>query len=311
MSRDAIASSTAENPFLRLKSRYLVFATFLGVNLVVVLPFLVVSEAGLLPDAIDPAAVMALDIFIRCAFALIILWVLRGEGVELRPLFGAKRSRFSVVYGLCLVLSLLIFSMGSFSIFFYLVSLAFPNYATQILENASVLESVDSQFPQLYNGLMLLLVILVAPVVEEFIFRGVLLQRWATKWGLRKGLLATSVLFGLMHINNPVGLTLFGLAMGLLYVKTRSLWVPIVCHGLNNLAAVGLAGLDSVTGRDEVAASVEDLQAGWKVGLLLVLVSVPFLWRFVRRSWPGQGAAIPYLINLGKVEEVDLSSATR
>ena len=291
-----------QNPFLRLKSRYLVFATSIAVNLLVLLPFFTLEQAGFLPAAIDPVVVTILDIVSRCAIALVILWMLRGEGVKLNQLFGrgllsAKLPRFSTARVLLLVFSLLVFSLGSASVFFYLFSSAFPNYAELILENASVLEDVESQFPSLYDGLILLLVIGIAPVVEELIFRGVLLQRWATKWGLRKALMATSVLFGLLHTNNPVGLTLFGLAMGLLYVRSRSLWVPIGCHMLNNLAAVGIVMLSEATASDEVAVTVEEMQAGWRVGLLLVLVSMPFLFRFVRQSWPGARAAIPYVMN--------------
>ena len=300
-----VTADISENPFLRLESRYVVFATFLAVNLLILLPFWTIEQAGLLPDVIDPIVVTILDIISRGAIATVVLWVIRSEGVKLRPLFGrgllrSKLPRFSTAYGLFLVLSLLVFSLGSGSIFLYLMSLAFPNYAVLILENVSVLENVESQFPALYDGLIGLLVIGIAPVVEELIFRGVLLQRWATKWGMRRALVTSSVLFGLLHTNNPVGLTLFGLVMGLLYVRSRSLWVPIVCHGLNNLAAAGIVALNKATASDEVAVTVADMEASWQIGLLLILASVPFLWQFVRRSWPKAEVAIPYMINAGE-----------
>lgn len=305
LNRPSVTVDIPKNPFLRIKSRYLVFATALAVNLLILLPFWTIEQAGLLPEAIDPIVLTVLDMVSRGAIAAVILWMLQSEGIKLKPLFGrgvlrAKLPRFSLFYGLFLLLSLLIFSLGSASIFFYLVSLAFPDYAGLILENASVIEEIESRFPALYDALIWLLVIGIAPVVEELIFRGVLLQRWATKWGMRRALVASSVLFGLLHTNNPVGLTLFGLVMGLLYVRTRSLWVPIVCHGLNNLAAVGIVALNQATASDQAAVTVADMQAGWQIGLLMVLVSVPFLWRFVRRSWPQAEAAIPYMINVGE-----------
>ncbi len=300
-----VTVNVAKNPFLRLESRYVVFATFLVVNLLILLPFWTIEQAGLLPDVVDPIVVTILDIFSRGAIATVVLWVIRSEGIKLKPLFGrgllrSKLPRFSTAYGLFLVLSLLVFSLGSGSIFLYLVSLAFPGYAGLILENASVLEDTESQFPALYDGLVGVLVIGVAPAVEELIFRGVLLQRWATKWGMRPALVASSVLFGLLHTNNPAGLMLFGLVMGLLYVRTRSLWVPIVCHGLNNLAAAGVVALNKAAASDQMAVTVADIEASWQIGLLLVLVSVPFLWRFVQRSWPRAETAIPYMINVGE-----------
>ena len=298
----SIGEAFPENPFVRLKSRYLVFAISLAVNLLILLPLWTVELAGLLPKMLDPVVVTVLDIASRCAISGAILWVLRSEGVKLGYLFGqglfsSNSLRFSLGYGLLLVLSLLVFSLGSASVFFYLLSLALPDYARFILENASVLENIESQIPWLYDGLTLLLVLAIAPVVEELIFRGVLLQRWATKWGMPRALAASSVLFGLLHLNNPVGLTLFGFVMGLLYVRTRSLWVPIVCHALNNLAAVGIALISGLVASDKVAVTLEDVQADWWVGLLLMLVAMPLIFRFVRRSWPTPGATIPYVAN--------------
>lgn len=300
----SVGNDVPENPFVRLKSRYLVFATSLGVNLLILLPFWTVELAGLLPEMLDPVVVTVLDIISRCAISGVVLWVLHSEGLKLKHLFGrgvfsSKLPRFSMIYGFFLVFSLLIFSLGSASVFFYLVSLAVPDYVGLLLENASVLENIESQVPWLYDGLIFLLVVAIAPVVEELIFRGVLLQRWATKWGMRRALLASSVLFGLLHLNNPVGLTLFGLVMGLLYVRTRSLWVPILCHGLNNLAAVGIALVSGAISSDEVAVTVEDVQANWWVGLLLMLVATPSIFRFVRRSWPKAETMIPYAVNSG------------
>ena len=313
----SIREALPKNPFVRIKSRYLVFATSLAVNLLILLPLWTFELAGWLPKMLDPVVVTVLDIASRCAISGAILWMLRSEGLKLSYLFGrglfgrglsgqglsgrrlssSNPLRFSLGYGLLLVLSLLVFSLGSASVFFYLLSLALPDYAGFILENTSVLEDIESQIPWLYDGLILLLVLAIAPVVEELIFRGVLLQRWATKWGMPKALAASSVLFGLLHLNNPVGLTLFGLVMGLLYVRTRSLWVPIVCHALNNLAAVGIAFLSGMVASDEVAVTLEDVQADWWVGLVLMLVAMPFLFRFVRQSWPKLGAAIPYVAN--------------
>ncbi|MGB3292043.1 MAG: CPBP family intramembrane glutamic endopeptidase, partial [Phormidesmis sp.] len=196
-----------------------------------------------------------------------------------------------------LVFGLLIFSLGSFSVVFYLLSLGFPDYAARILETNLLLGNGNSRYPQLYDGLMLFLLLVYAPLVEELIFRGILLQRWGAKWGLRWGLGASSLMFGLLHFNNPLGLTLFGLVMGLLYIRTRSLWMPIMCHALNNLAAVGIDGMSRLTGGTE-AYTIEDVQAAWWGGLILMGMSAPFLLRFVWLNWPSAKDKIPYLLNV-------------
>ena len=134
-------------------------------------------------------------------------------------------------------------------------------------------------------------------------FRGILLQRWAMKWGLRWGVVASSLLFGLLHFNNPVGLTLFGLVMGLLYVRTRSLWVPVLCHCLNNLAALGIDWLSKTTTPVDNPVTVESIQQSWWVGLVLILVALPLLGQFFRRSWPQPLDEIPYLLNGPRLKE--------
>ncbi|MEL6160680.1 MAG: CPBP family intramembrane glutamic endopeptidase [Cyanobacteria bacterium J06554_11] len=287
------------NPFLTLQSRYLVLGTYLVASVVVGLGYAYLGQLELLPWRWeDPISMPVLSIAIWTVLVAVIVWASREHGLQLSHLFGLKIPRFSVFYAGLLVVSLLIFSMGCFSVVFYFLSLSFPNYAAQMLETDLMLGGGNSSLPQLYDVLMLFLLLVYAPLVEELVFRGILLQRWGTKWGLRWGLLWSSVLFGILHVNNPLGLTLFGLVMGLLYLRTRSLWVPVLCHGLNNLAAVGIDWLsDLTTAGSEEVVTVAAMQENWWVGLILIGIAAPFLMHFIWRSWPKPQDSIPYLAN--------------
>ena len=289
--------TAAVHPFLTLKSRYWVLVTFLIASIAVGVLYGVLETLQLLPSrAADPISAPIITIAVWTVVAGAVLLGGRRQGLQVAFLFGRRRPPFSFFHAGLLVFGLLLFSLGSFSVVFYLLSLSFPDYAAQILETNLLLGEDGSRYPQLYDGLMLFLLLVYAPLVEELIFRGILLQRWGTKWGLPWGLGMSSLMFGLLHFNNPLGLTLFGLVMGLLYIRTRSLWMPIMCHALNNLAAVGIDGLSQLTGGAE-AYTVEDIQAGWWGGLILMGVSAPFLLRFVRLNWPSAGDTIPYLLN--------------
>ncbi|MGI8934299.1 MAG: CPBP family intramembrane glutamic endopeptidase [Phormidesmis sp.] len=289
------------NPFLRLKSRYLILGTYLIASIAIGIAYAQLGERALLPWLKDdPISMPILSISVWTVLGGIVLWAGRRQGLNIGPLFGQHSPQFSLRYAGLLVVSLLVFSLGSFSVVFYLVSLGFPGYAAQTLETNMMLGGGNSSYPQLYDVLMLFLLVIYAPLVEELVFRGILLQRWSTKWGLRWGLVASSLLFGLLHVNNPLGLTLFGLVMGLLYVQTRSLWVPVACHSLNNLTAVGIDWISRTTAGEQTY-TVEDVQSSWWVGLILVAISAPFVWRFIRRSWPSKADEIPYLINVRQV----------
>ncbi|HEY4416342.1 MAG TPA: type II CAAX endopeptidase family protein [Verrucomicrobiae bacterium] len=78
--------------------------------------------------------------------------------------------------------------------------------------------------------------VILAPVAEEFIFRGMLFSA-AKKWGWPKcGAVGVSFLFALVHFSAPIFLPLFLFALALtwLYQKTEGLLAPIVAHALFN-----------------------------------------------------------------------------
>jgi membrane protease YdiL (CAAX protease family) len=85
--------------------------------------------------------------------------------------------------------------------------------------------------------------VLVAPLVEEFIFRGYLfgvLQKWTGRWW---ALGLTSFVFAGIHGHLPsfAGLFVLGLFLGVLYLRSGSLWIPIAIHAVFNAISVLMA----------------------------------------------------------------------
>lgn len=118
------------------------------------------------------------------------------------------------------------------------------------------------------RSLILLNTVLLVPILEELIFRGVMLS-WIVKlveagnysikglfWGgderigdpisatptrISRGnwaaILISSLVFSLMHANQgaaPLSLLLFSFVLGYLYLRTKSLWSPIALHFILN-----------------------------------------------------------------------------
>ncbi len=80
---------------------------------------------------------------------------------------------------------------------------------------------------------------LVPAFCEEFLFRGTILAN-LRPFGQGVALVASSVLFGLMH-QNPYQLlytTAAGLILGYAYIKTNSIWCPTLIHFFNNAFSV-------------------------------------------------------------------------
>ena len=102
--------------------------------------------------------------------------------------------------------------------------------------------------PELMRGttfwLVVVLVGVLAPLLEELTFRGVLFQTVARRVGLVTGLLVSSVVFALVHVQVlgsggnavvfTVALTLVGCTFGLAFNRSRSLVTAMVAHGVFN-----------------------------------------------------------------------------
>ena len=82
-------------------------------------------------------------------------------------------------------------------------------------------------------------VIVIAPLVEEFFFRGFLYQGLRNGWGVPLGVLGSAVTFSAIHLTPDkfVPLAILGVALALLREKTGSLWPCIMLHALNNAIA--------------------------------------------------------------------------
>ena len=86
------------------------------------------------------------------------------------------------------------------------------------------------------RGVIILYAVLIAPVTEEILYRGILLSavlRHGRPW---RGVLLVSLFFGAMHLNATVfpALTLAGLFFADGYRRTGSLLTPIAMHVVFN-----------------------------------------------------------------------------
>ena len=81
---------------------------------------------------------------------------------------------------------------------------------------------------------------LLAPFAEEVFFRGFLLAALASVIGGLRGAVASSAIFSVVHLNVSTLLPIFvmGMLLAWLYLRTGSIWPPIVAHAAQNLIAL-------------------------------------------------------------------------
>jgi len=198
--------------------------------------------------------------------------ILIGEGLIIVPLvFFLRRNRMPLRETLRLekvsaptIWAALLIGLG-FSVlmdeFDRLIAMVFPM-------PESVMGSMDILiFTNPADALLVIAgAVIMAPVVEEALFRGFL--QGQLERGYRdatKAVLFSSLLFMLLHFNPWWGLQIyvFGVVLGYLAWRTGSIWPAIVVHGANNALSLMLANVDADS--LEWYVSGEHVSPGWLV----------------------------------------------
>jgi uncharacterized protein len=129
-----------------------------------------------------------------------------------------------------------------------------------------------------------LMVIIVAPVAEEFFFRGFFYGALRSTFNVPLAALINGAVFGAIHITSsetlplvPV-LAILGVILCLLYERTGSLYAPIALHAFNNTIAYTAATEGSAD-----LSLVIPVSLGLGAAMLAACVLVP---RYVTREAP-------------------------
>lgn len=111
---------------------------------------------------------------------------------------------------------------------------------TAILENAMELMENAFSAQDTIQGIMVLIVIIIgAPLVEELLFRGVLFEELNRIVSVKSTIILTALIFGLYHFNilQTPNTFFMGLVLAYVYYKTKTIKAPIIVHLTNNLLA--------------------------------------------------------------------------
>jgi membrane protease YdiL (CAAX protease family) len=220
------------NPYSRFKARSILWWQIIGLfafELVLAL----VKNFIQLDEETESNILSVFTYFCLCGW---IYYIANKAGIDVRGLISnGEGVKLYILFGL--VLLLVILSVGSGLLFGYLLSYLSPGLLTSEWFQGKSYPS-PSSFPLLNRLLDALTLVLCAPIIEEIIFRGIFLNRWTTKWNIRRAILLSSFFFAILH-TGIMSSFLFGLCMCLLYLKSRTLFIPIIAHFLNNAIALG------------------------------------------------------------------------
>lgn len=137
-----------------------------------------------------------------------------------------------------------LFSLGVLYLFNLLTTLLM--LAIETLSGSSTGNLLDTVANQMPMGLYLVMVGLMAPVMEELIFRKLLLDR-LRPFGDRWAILISGVAFGLFHMNlyQFFYATALGFIFGGIALKTGKIWHTMALHAIINLSSPAFNALIS------------------------------------------------------------------
>lgn len=193
------------------------------------------------------------------------------------------------------VVPFLALAIASIYLLFLPLSYVLPGFVKSwYLEDSTIMIWQRGDNYILANAVNYLTIVLVAPVLEEFFARGILLTRWSVKWGVPRAILASSVVFALLH-TNFLGAFCFACAMAILYIRTKSLFIPISLHILNNLIAWIMGSLTMDLDTSAAYETIAEFQESWQLGLITLIISIPCVILFWRRYISNTDWRVPYL----------------
>lgn len=119
-----------------------------------------------------------------------------------------------------------------------MISSLSPSLISQLIE-PSEMEGKPLYEIVIFFFLSIISTAVVPALCEEYLFRGGVLTEMLP-FGKSTAIFASSFLFGLMH-QNPFQFLytmIMGIAIGYIYVKSKSIWACVLLHFLNNLVTV-------------------------------------------------------------------------
>ena len=156
---------------------------------------------------------------------LFILWRMKKRKIPISNLGSLDTQKKPLFISIILLAVFLLIE----EIYFYLLGIEMPE---------SFIEFIIAE--PIFLGFIS--VVVVAPLLEEFLFRGFLYSQLKVSFLKEWGAVAlSSLVWTALHFQYEIGilffLFLFGLFLGYFRIKYNSLLIPVVLHMLNNLVA--------------------------------------------------------------------------
>lgn len=173
---------------------------------------------------------------INCFLAMIFFFIVYlGLERKQSPIYSATENKTNFAF-MTFFSTVITLGMGG-------ISNLWLEFASYNLSDSGIiaesLESFDASWTDIDESpyiFVFLSVVLLGPIVEELMFRGIIQRFWNKYVPFPIPILVSALAFGIWHME-PVQIvytTIIGLMIGIVYAYTKNLFFPIYMHVLNN-----------------------------------------------------------------------------
>lgn len=272
MSLVEIEENQKFNPFNNIKSRYLFI--ILCVNIFIMGEVLPISEDRLINDIFSSLIIYGTPYFY-------IKINLEKNNISLNQLFLNTVNKIKLIDLTILTINILAFSFGIVTLQLYILNFVSPDLVNRLLNDETLLDSTKVSNIYIYNLFLFCKSVIIAPIVEEIFFRGFLINRFFTKFGIKKAVIYSSIIFGLFHADIFIAF-IFAFLMSIIYLKTRNLWFTIYCHFLNNFVLEIMGSYEFIYGEKIPQNNITFTNEDIFYALCLLILSLPFLIKYFK-----------------------------
>lgn len=219
-----------------------------------------------------------------------VIFIVR-RGINLSAIFGKFRLYSGQWLWVFLSIPFLILNFLVLVSLVYIIFLQFPDVLNYLQDD------IDSDMPwrqELFLGCFL------APIVEELVFRGLVLQNLMQRTSITRAILLSSFAFSVIHFHPFIIIQFcFGIFVSIIYIKTQSLFLPIAVHILvNSITKLAIYIDASVSTTNETAEFSKYLTVAGPWILVITAFGLVTFGYYLRSNWPCRDVFLPYQTNL-------------
>lgn len=252
--------------------------------LIFIILSIVLSIIFLLLSFITPILNEDNALFLSEIITSLIMIIYLGKNLSLIPIktspnFTNLKKDFKLGELLKISFSQISFSFGSIIFLIGILFIISPTFAQELSNEPITLNSINPLF-------QFLQIAIVAPILEELLFRSVLFGNLSKKYSFWLSSIISSIIFAILHAQLSIlGAFIFGIICCALYQKYKNILIPIIIHLINNIL-VSLPTLFSPSASTDEILTLSTNEAYFFIVLGLTLISITsiVIFKFIKNT---------------------------